>query len=219
MTFTFEVTRPDDLLRLRIEARNLKRDGPDGEPSVPVVDDLAQPAYLIVVFPPQAIGESAYFEATVVTGVSADVPPGQIEPPLPTTIDPLPPGEVDARMAHRSRLVFRVPAQVSIPLTIEGLLDWSSLEPSVNPIAAIGPRPSPAEIAQAPAIARPAETETVLELPYKLIVSPNKSVRWAHRLRRRLQPPSSFRQAQSEPLSTPQPSDTSWKPRNVDPWR
>ena len=89
MTFTFEVTRPDDLLRLRIEARNLKRDGPDGEPSVPVVDDLAQPAYLIVVFPPQAIGESAYFEATVVTGVSADVPPGQIEPPLPTTIDPL----------------------------------------------------------------------------------------------------------------------------------
>ncbi len=183
MTFTIEVTRPDDLLRLHIQARNLRRDGSDGEHPALVVDDPAQPAYFIVLFPPQTIAESAFFEATVVPGVSADVPPGQTEPPPPTTIDPPGlPGQVKARMAHPSRLVFKVPTQTRIPLTIEGLLDWSGLELSVNPIAAIGPNPTATEIAQAPAIARPTDTETALELPYKLIVSPTASVRWAHRM-------------------------------------
>ena len=140
MTFTIEVTRPDDLLRLVIEARNLKRvrSGDDG-PAL-VVDDAAQPAYLSVIFPPQTIAESAYFEASV---VPADVPPGQTEPPPPQTIGtPGLPGQVSARIAHPSRLVFKVPTNARIPLTIEGLLDWSGLELSVNPIAAIGPNPS-----------------------------------------------------------------------------
>ncbi len=182
MTFTIEVTRPDDLLRLHIQARNLRRDGDDGDHPALVVDDSAQPAYLIVQFPPQTIAESAFFEAAVVPGVVADVPPGQTEPPPPTTIDPPGlPGQVKARIAHPSRLVFKVPAQARIPLTIEGLLDWSGLELSVNPIAAIGPDPTAAEIAEAPAIAPPTDTETALELPYKLIVSPTASVRWAHR--------------------------------------
>jgi hypothetical protein len=182
MTFTIEVTRPDDLLRLHIQVRNLRRDGSDENRPALVVDDPAQPAYFIVLFPPQTIAESAFFEAAVVPGVSADVPPGQTEPPPPTTIDsPGLPGQVKARMAHPSRLVFKVPARTRIPLTIEGLLDWSGLELSVNPIAAIGPNPTAAEIAHAPAIARPTDTETALELPYKLIVSPTASVRWAHR--------------------------------------
>jgi len=181
MTFTIEVTRPDDLLRLVIEARNLKRvrSGDDG-PAL-VVDDAAQPAYLSVIFPPQTIAESAYFEASI---VPADVPPGQTEPPPPQTIGtPGLPGHVSARIAHPSRLVFKVPANARIPLTIEGLLDWSDLELSVNPIAAIGPNPSQAEIAQAPNIAPPAKIETSLELPYRLIVSPTAAVRWAHRIR------------------------------------
>ena len=85
-------------------------------------------------------------------------------------------------MSHGSRLVFKVPANARIPLTIEGLLDWSTFELSVNGIAAIGPSPTPAQIAAAPAIAKPAETETALELPYDLIVSPTADVRWGHRL-------------------------------------
>jgi hypothetical protein len=181
MTFTIEVTRPDDLLRLHIQARNLRLDHPEGEGAALVVDVAGQAAYLSVFFPPQTIGESAFFEAAVVPGLSADVPPGQTEPPPPAIVDPGVPGQVQARIAHPSRLVFKVPADARIPFTIDGLLDWSTLELSVNPIAAIGPNPTAAEIAQAPAIAVPADIETALELPYKLIVSPTAAVRWAHR--------------------------------------
>lgn len=180
MALTIEVTRPDDLLRLHFQARNLKRArSKDGSTSL-VVDDAAKPAYLVVTFPPQTIAETAYFEASI---VPADPPPGQTEPPPPQTIDPpAPPGSVKARIGRPSRLVFKVPAEARVPLTIEGLLEWSGFQLNVSPIAAIGPTPTPAEIAQAPAIAEPADTETALELPYRLIVSPNAAVRWAHRL-------------------------------------
>ena len=132
MTFSIEVTRPDDLLRLRIDARNLRLDRKEGEPPSLVVDDAAQPAFLSVHFPPQAIAEGAYYEATIVS-VEPDIPPGAEPQPPPTTIGPVDaPGDVPVRMAQGSRLVFKVPAQARIPLTISGLLDWSSLELSVN---------------------------------------------------------------------------------------
>lgn len=180
MALTIEVTRPDDLLRLHVQARNLKRSRTTGDDPSLVVDDATKPAYLIVTFPPQTIAETAYFEASI---VPADPPPGQTEPPPPQTIElPAPPGSVKARIGHRSRLVFKVPADARVPLTIEGLLEWSGFELSVSPIAAIGPKPTPAQIALAPAISEPRETETALELPYRLIVSPPASVAWAHRL-------------------------------------
>jgi hypothetical protein len=180
MAVSIEVTRPDDLLRLRIEGRNLRvQRGGDSAPSL-VVDDGQQPAFLVVHFAPQSIAESAYYEATIVN-VDPDVP-DDVPPPPPETVEPVPPpGGVPVRIAHNSRLVFRVPAGREIPLTIDGLLDWSDLELSVSPIAAIGPSPTAAEIAGAPAIARPADTETALELPYKLVVSPTAGVRWGHR--------------------------------------
>jgi len=179
MNFSIEITRPDDLLRLRIDARNLKVDrDPSGTDLI--VDNPAQPAFLIVNFAPQAIAEGAYFEAAI---VAEDLPPGVVPDTPPTTIETPPaPGSVPVRIARGSRLVFKVPAKARIPLTVAGLLDWSPFELSVNGIAAIGPNPSPAEIAGAPAIARPAETETALELPYQLIVSPTAGVRWGHRL-------------------------------------
>src|SRR5688572_8240605 len=149
MTFSIEVTRPDDLLRLRIDARNLRLarldDLPEGEGTALVVDDATQPAFLSVIFPPQTIAERAYFEATVQTA-GEDPPPG-VPPAPPTPIGPVDaPGQVPARMAHASRLVFKVPAQARIPFTVEGLLDWSALELSVNGIAAIGPNPTQAQI-------------------------------------------------------------------------
>ena len=180
MALSIEITRPDDLLRLRIEVRNMRPD-PAGGGSL-VVDDAAQPAFLLVHFAPQAIAERAYYEATIVH-VDPDAPPGVTPPAPPTTIEtPGAPGTVPVRIAQGSRLVFKVPAPKQIPLTIQGLLDWSGLELSVNGIAAIGPDPTPAQIAGAPAIVRPAETETALELPYRLIVSPTADVRWGHRL-------------------------------------
>jgi hypothetical protein len=178
MNFSIEITRPDDLLRLRIDARNLRIDrDPDG--SELVVDNRAQPAFLIVNFPPQAIAEGAYFEASI---VEEDLPP-DAEPEPPVAVEtPLPSGKVPVRIARGSRLVFKVPPQARIPFTVAGLLDWSAFELSVNGIAAIGPNPTAAQIASAPAIARPADTETAIELPYQLLVSPTAGVRWGHRL-------------------------------------
>lgn len=182
MAFSIDLTRPDDLLRLRIEGRNLRVDRADGAGAALVVDDLTQPAHLLIHFPPQAIAETAFYEADI---LDPDVPAPPLGPPQPlppTTVDSIPPpGGTQARLAQASRLAFTVPSGTRIPLTIAGLLDWSVLEPSLNGIAAIGPSPTAAEIAAAPAIARPDETETAIELPYRMVVSPTAAVRWAHR--------------------------------------
>lgn len=179
VTFTFDVVRPDDLLRLEMEARNLRIDRSQGQSPALVVEDLQKPAFLIVHFQPQAIAEGGYYEATV---LKSDVPDDAKPQPAPTTIGPVdPPGQTPVRIGGGSRLVFKVPAQARIPFTIDGVLDWSGLGLSVNPIAAIGPAPAPAEIVTAPAIARPRDTETAIELPYRLIVSPTAEVSWGHR--------------------------------------
>lgn len=190
MAFSIEITRPDDLLRLRVTARNLRidpqranaaGDGIGDEPAL-VVDVANQPAFLTVDFAPQSIAEGAYYEATPVS-VTPDAPAGDSRQAPPVTIEtPAGPGSTPVRMSHGSRLVFRVPAGTRIPLTVAGLLDWSPLELSVNGIARIGPQPTAADIAGAPAIAKPADTETALELPYKLVVSPTADVAWAHRV-------------------------------------
>ena len=175
-----EITRPDDLLNLRIEAVNLQLDVADPGQPVLTVSDAQQPAYLILTFPPQTIAEHAYFEAAI-------VPPGNESPRKDPDASnkaietPDPPGQVKARLGHPSRLVFIVPAGARVPFSIEGLLDWSNLELSVNPIAAIGREPGGEEIANAPTIRQPAATETALELPYRLLISPNRNVVWAHR--------------------------------------
>ncbi|MCA1553274.1 MAG: hypothetical protein LC737_02730, partial [Chloroflexi bacterium] len=105
------------------------------------------------------------------TGNEALDPPGQPQAPRRTA----------AQLAHPSRLVFKVPADVRIPFSISGLLDWSQLELSVNPIAAIPPNPTQQQVASAPAIQPPTATETALELPYRLVISPNRDVVWEHR--------------------------------------
>lgn len=178
MSIQFEVTRPDDLLHLTIQCDNLRIDTSQPEPPALVVDNPQNPAFLTVVFPPQSIAETAFFESSVVLPETNRTDPdaGKVTEPLPGA------GHVKARMAHPSRLVFKVSSEARIPYTVQGILDWSGLELSVNPIAAIPPAPTQAQIAAAPAIAAPKATETALELPYRLIVSPNAAVRWTHRV-------------------------------------
>lgn len=191
-----QLVRPEDLLNLRVEGINLRLDADDPAAPALVIDDATAAAYLVVSLPPQSIAEQAYFEAAIVQPPQADpANPGQpltikgeAIPARPdgtagkATNEPLdPPGKVRARMGGRSRLVFGVPAGTRIPYTTEGMLDWSNLELSVHPIAAIPPNPSNEIVAQAPGLRAPAPTETALELPYKLIVSPGPNVAWAHR--------------------------------------
>lgn len=190
MAIQFDLVRPDDLLNLRVQGINLRLNSQDPDNPALVVENPAKGAFLILIFPPQTIHERAYYEAQIVkipqdpeTGVppDPDAAKSSIDPPLD------PPGYVDkerptaAQIGHPSRLVFKVPADRTIPYTIAGLLDWSALELSVNPIAAIGPDPTKEEIANAPAIQAPKLTETALELPYRLVISPTAAVTWAHR--------------------------------------
>src|SRR5262245_4766287 len=178
MAFTTEITRPEDLLHLKIHGHNLTPEDDGERGAALVVEAQAQPAYLVVTFPPQTIAEEAMFESSI---VPADVPPGKTDRPSPQpTGTPDPPGTIEARIGHPSRLVFQVPANARIPLTVQGLLDWSTFTLRVHPIAGIGPNPTPAEIAAAPAIRRPNEDETAIELPYRLVISPGADTRWTH---------------------------------------
>ena len=170
------VLRPDDLVNLDIEAVNLALDTSDAEnPSLKAAD--GQDAWLIVRFPPQTTAEAAFYESGgVEQKLDIDTPLHEAppsSPPLPTA-----PGTVTARMSGVSRLVFRVPGGQSIPFTIEGLLDWSSLELQVAPIADVAPNAQPG--ADALAIRAPGPTESSIEMPYRLYLSPARNVAWDH---------------------------------------
>lgn len=177
MAITFALTRPEDLVSLEVRGENLRLDASDRNAPALVVQDPQAPAFLILEFPPQTTAETAFFEASIVAPES-----GAPDPDAGKATEPLPgPGNVKARVGHPSRLAFRVPVGTTIPFTIEGLLDWSKLPLSVSPIAAIEPSPTPAQIAAAPAISAPAPTETAIEMPYRLVISPNMEVAWGHR--------------------------------------
>ena len=177
MAITFELTRPEDLVSLTVRGENLHLDASDGNAPALVVQNAQAPAFLIFQFPPQTTAETAFFESSIVSPES-----NKPDPDAGTVTELLPgAGNVKARVGHPSRLAFRVLAGTRIPFTTDGLLDWSTLELSVNPIAAIGPSPTSAEIAAAPAISAPSPTETAIELPYRLVISPNAAVAWGHR--------------------------------------
>jgi hypothetical protein len=174
-TIRTRLLRPDDLLHLQVEGVNMQLVSRQGSP-VLVIKNPDELAYLRVIFSPQTIAETAVFEASGFSG------PGDV--PVEPLFGPGTPGlnaTTVAQMAHPSRLVFKVPPQTEIPFSTEGLLDWTKLELSVNGIAAIGDDPTPDQIAKAPAIAEPTDTETAIELPYRLIISPTAEVAWLHR--------------------------------------
>jgi len=195
MAIQFELVRPEDLLNLLVRGENLRLNGDDPKYPVLEVENSEKPAFLILTFPPQTIAERAYFEAPIVV-IGQDPQSGV--PPDPDTFPPdgSPPVNdppldapgfansdrpVVAMLGRTSRLVFKVPAGHTIPYSVAGILDWTGLELSVNPIAAIGREPSDEEIAGAPGIREPESTETALELPYRLVISPTAGVAWDHR--------------------------------------
>jgi hypothetical protein len=179
----FDLLRPDDLLVLTVELVNFRLDKTNAKKPLLKVDKAANPAYLIAHFQPQSITEQAFFETSAIPPQPYNVPPPPAEAPPadPSTSDTLvPPGQVPARMSAPSRLVFRVPANAKpIPFTVEGLLDWSpfSLVVSATAGAASDAKPSAAL-----KIAAPTPLETALEIPYRLILSPNSDVGWLHAL-------------------------------------
>lgn len=172
MQLIAELLRADDLLALRVWADNLKLDVSNASAPALVRVDPAQSAFLIYEFQPQSIFEQAFFETSTI-----GAPPGQRPdpntPPGSVGDTLLPPGQVAARITHTSRIAFSIPNGIdAIPYTTEALLDWSKLTPSVVPVAQRG--------AKNPQIVEPSPDETSIELPYRLILSPDDKQEWTH---------------------------------------
>lgn len=173
MPLTVEIVRPDDLLVLTVQAVNLRLDTSTPDRPRLVRDAQGEAAYLVYLFPPQSIAEQAFFEtAEVKQQPSFNTPPGPPEPP--TATDALTaPGGVAAWVAGQSRLVFRLPSsRAEIEYSIAGLLDWTQLEPVLPAAAQVLPGASGGPSGP-PAIAAPGSLDTSLELPYRLMMSPN----------------------------------------------
>jgi hypothetical protein len=151
--------RPDDLLSLQFEFVNLSLDSTQSPPSL-IRTQADQPAFVSVVFAPQHISEQFVMEGDTGFPINAVPPP------------------VAAYLAGRSLLAFQVPDTVTpIPFTLEGLLSWTALVPSLAPNAlAAAPASNP------PGVGPPGDSVTFIELPYRLMLSPDITGGWKHAL-------------------------------------
>ena len=158
-TLSVDLLRADDLLALRFDLVNLTMQTGAGQAPSLSRAHAGQPAFLVVNFPPQHIAEEAF---PLVDGAIQNL----ANPPVP------------AVLAGPTRLVFKIPdATATIPFTLEALLDWSSFEPQLTPNAL--PFDAPTGTGIVPR--QPGPLETGIELPYRLVLSPDASGGWAHR--------------------------------------
>jgi hypothetical protein len=156
-SFMRDVVRSLDMLAVRFEFVNLTpmRDGPLAGQLVR--DQVGQDAFVVVHFPPQHAAETV-----IPTGGIFSLP-------------------LFGRVAGPSRLAFRLPDDTDqIPFTLEALLDWSALEASLVPVARIPKGTVFEDSVQAPPIQAPQPTETAIELPYRVILSPHPGGAWIH---------------------------------------
>jgi hypothetical protein len=187
--FGVSVVRRDDLFALDFLFFNLALEAGGGNPPQIVRKVPGQPSYLVARFDsPQNIAEQAYLEAFQdVQGHPA--PPGgdqqNFADETPGT-DPKFPLIAPAKAAGPSRLAFRLPVGTdSLAYSLDDLLAWAKLEQSVVPVAAAPDVnqtgvPEPPPITPPPAIREPQATETAIEAPWRLFLSPNYSGAWAH---------------------------------------
>src|SRR5579863_6058185 len=146
---SFQVIRVEDMLYLGFEFYHAKTVVAGGQTRVTPISP-GQPAYLVVVFPPQHHGEQSY-------------------PYNPDLRYPLPPRH-DA-LSGVSWLSFELPAHASIPLTAAGLLDWSGLRPLLVPVVS-------APATGRPGVPDP--LHSALEVPWSLWLSPPANGTWHH---------------------------------------
>jgi hypothetical protein len=180
--FSIDVHRREDFLFLRVDGYNLIRSGQNL-----VRKNVRLESRLVITFVPQHLAEEAF-----AAGATAAKP-----------------GSARAIIAAPSRLAFIVPkpkagvpaAQAGVPLTLDGLLEWTSLQPALAAAAAYtGPvrasrhatarstRRSAAKhratahraASTPPTLAEPGPDETSIELPWHLALSPTADGRWVH---------------------------------------
>lgn len=178
-SLTASVLRRDDMLAIHFDFFNLMRDGKGDNL---VRQSAASPAYIVASLgygddhAPQNIAEQAFLEES--PKLSGTKPTPEDNAAILPGVDPLAqPGEVQARLAARTRLAFRVPdATLAIPFTLSALLDFAQFPMSVAPTAL----PPGAMPVPAPTMRAPNETETALEMPWSLTMSPHSGSTFTH---------------------------------------
>lgn len=76
------------------------------------------------------------------------------------------------RVAGRSRLAFDITAALPMAVTVDALLAWTGFVPSLAPTAT--------RTQTASALVAPTDTQTALELPWRILLSPNENEGWQH---------------------------------------
>jgi hypothetical protein len=174
-SFSVSVIRPQDLLVLTLEFREVDFTPPAGTLPGQIAGQAG--ALLIAHFQPQHIAEQAFYQVSDIPGDTGNEPP-------------LSPGRVRSLLAGPSRLVFTVPPGELIPLNAAGLLAALERLPlNVTPVASYQPPTgcSPAAIVQRltnnpppPRVTPPTAQHTAIEAPYRLFLSPDHQGSWAH---------------------------------------
>jgi hypothetical protein len=151
---TVFLRRRDDFLFLQIDGYHVTRHG-----QALVRTGTGTPT-IVVTHLPQHLAEEAFLD------------PGQT---------PKSPGHSKALLAYPSRLAFTFPSGVNaIPLTLAGLLDWAKLDPNLTPVAVWDPSRPHRRGIRPPSLRAPTATETAIELPWRLAISPLSGGAWSH---------------------------------------
>lgn len=148
--FSAAVTRAIDMLNVGFDFFNMHL-VTTTTPAQMAITNTALPAYMVVVFPPQHVGEE---------GIAYPNPPPVGWPPNP----PYP-----GILTGQSWLAFKVTGPIDF--TLSSLLNWASLTPNLVPIAVPTKKASPAQ---------PSTTQTSIEVPWNLVLSPDAKGTWHH---------------------------------------
>jgi hypothetical protein len=179
-TFTAWIRRRVDLLDLRFEFYNLElvTSGP-GAPKLVRANKSIHSSRIVVVFPrsPQNVADEAFLE-------TSKMKQGSKAEPLPEV------GLARARIAGETRLAFEV-GDVEIPFQLDSLLGWAAFPQAIVEVAKTQPvakatkkkkgvpNPNVRKVPK-PRIRKPLECETQIELPWRVVLSPNEHGGWAH---------------------------------------
>jgi hypothetical protein len=163
-SYRTSVLRPRDLLVLDFEFINLDV-VVSGRGAMLQPRDANEESIVIVHFPPQHVAEQAFFRT-----LDANRDHGH----EPTTLPP-----VGSRLSGPSRLAFTLPSEEAYPYTLEWLLDWREWKPRLVPVAQVADEEFPK--GAIPEIRKPRATETAVEVPYRLFLSPLADGVWKAR--------------------------------------
>ena len=120
-------------------------------------------AFIILHFPPQSFGERAFFQVNS-TKFDDESPKTSGK-----TVNEIPDPPIQARIAHESRLVFEVPNGFDIEYSLAAVLEAC--------------KGLPLKVSTASTPQLPDAETTSIEMPWRLILSPNNGAYWRHATR------------------------------------